>query len=181
MTKPSILLTLCFLGGSVSAQDPSFHCNAAKRMVNRLTLGPDGIATELRQQPLQFTRQMIPGWICLTTPFPPEQDGRNYVQDISCSLPTGGKDPSDTDFAAAGELLRNGLNSFFNCFRDDLIRSMPKSYSNTTRGEGIVGLLKQTFNGHPLLVEYGYFRNASPPTAIIWELTVGYSTASSPL
>lgn len=180
MSKITATLSLSLIASAASAQDGGFHCDAAKQMLSWLAGGPDRVIAELQRQPARFTQQTIPGWVCLTTPFPPERDGHGFVQDLNCSLRVGTLNPTDVEFTRAGEFFRQQLNKFYSCFGDDLINSMPKSYANTTRGEGVVGLLKQGFADHPLLIEYGYFRNESPATPIIWEITAGYSQAGTP-
>ena len=180
MKRTVALLMLGFFAGSAAAQDESFHCDAAKRMLGWLEGGPDRVTDELKRDPSRFARETIPGWICLTTPFPPERNGRPYLEDISCSLQTGSNNPSGVDFATAGKLFQKNLNAYYGCFGDEIVNGTPKSYVRTTRGEGMIGQLKRSFSGHPLLIEYGYFRNSSPATPIIWEITAGYSQASAP-
>jgi hypothetical protein len=174
------VLILSLFAGSAAAQDESFHCDAAKRLLGWLEGGPDRVTEELQRDPSRFTRETIPGWVCLTTPFPPERNGHRYVENISCSLQTGSNNPSDADFATAGKSFQKNLNAYYGCFGDDILNTTPQSYTRTTRGEGMIGLLKRSVGGHPLLIEYGYFRNSSPATPIIWEITAGYSQASAP-
>lgn len=152
-----------------------FRCVEVKSMIDLMTEGPDAVIDQASDDPVTYRDKTIPGWTCLMTPLPPMRNGRVYLQSLDCYAENGAKTVDERDFTNAGEIFKKNLAAFYKCFRDDLMNETPVSYMGTSRGEGIRGMLKSAYHGRHILVTYGYVRNSSPITPIVWQTVVGYS------
>jgi hypothetical protein len=151
-----------------------FNCERVKSMVRLMQRGPDAVVNHAASNVVRYRDRTIPGWTCVMTPLPPMRDNRVYLQSLDCYANNDKSVVVESDFSEAGETFKNNLTSFYQCFKDDLVSETPVSYTRTSRGEGIIGVLKDEFEGVPLLVTYGYFWDSTTKQPIIWQTIVGY-------
>ena len=144
-------------------------------MIALLEQGPDATVNQAAADAVSYRDDTIQGWTCLMTPLPPMQNGRIYLESLDCYRSNGAKSVSEQDFSSAGEIFKRNLDAFYKCFGDDLMSETPVSYVRTTRGEGIIGLLKNSYRRRHILVTYGYLQDSSRHTPLTWQTIVGYS------
>jgi hypothetical protein len=151
-----------------------FNCSRARSMVRLMQRGPDVVINHAAADAVRYRDRTIPGWTCLMTPLPPMRDGRTYLESLDCYAKSDNSKPNDDDFAGAGEVFKNNLTPFNECFGNDLLGETPVSYTRTSRGEGIIAMLKNKYAGVPILVTYGYFWDSTTGQPIVWKTVVGY-------
>jgi hypothetical protein len=173
-------LTALFLSAatlsSVAAESNNFDfgCHDVKSMIELMEEGPEDVVKQAADDPADYRDNTISGWTCAMTPLPPMRNGRIYLQSLDCFTDNGQKHVTDDDFATAGEIFKKNLGAFYDCFGKGLLTETPVSYTRTSRGEGIIGVLKNTYEGRHIIVQYGYFWDSTRPTPIIWQTIVGY-------
>jgi hypothetical protein len=172
-----LAIPMALLSAAAGATGPyDFSCDDVKQLVRLIEAGPDAVVRKFTDYPSVFTKGAINGWTCLTDPLPPLRNNRIYLKAIECVATNDDKLVSEDEMADAGATFMGNVRSFQRCFGENLLNETPKSYARKTRGEGIVGVLSNTFMNRHILVEYGYFRNTSPPSPLYWQTIVGYSS-----
>jgi hypothetical protein len=165
---------------SASADSPfDFRCDDVQLLVDIIENGPNAVVRRLQRRREDFIHETLSGWKCSTDPFPPERNGRVYVEGVVCEATDDIKSVTDANFQEAGEIFKRNLDKFYSCFGDDLINETPKTYVRTSRGEGILGMLTNRFHGHHLIVEYGYFWDSTLHIPIVWTTRVTYAAAGN--
>ncbi|HDY87282.1 MAG TPA: hypothetical protein ENH82_04095 [bacterium] len=166
----SFMFTFTMINSSFSYE---FDCDGAKTVVSTLKMGPDRVNKKLFSDPERFVKNLVPGWQCSTDPFPPEKNNRAYLEKIECFQSNDKVPVRSNNLAEAGRQYQRNLSQLIQCFPDN-INSTPKTYVNTTKGEGLVLAIDEYVTdrkgkNYHILVEYGYFQDGKSP--IIWEIS----------
>lgn len=172
------LISLIWITTAFAASSPfDFRCRDVKDLVDLVGDGPDAVIQDLQQGRREFIEDTVEGWKCSTDPFPPSRNGRTYLVGVQCAATDEIKAVTDATLAQAGEIFKRNLSAFYSCFGQQLVNETPKSYTRTSHGEGIIGVLSNSVNGHHLIVEYSYFWDSTVHIPIMWTTKVGYSAA----
>jgi hypothetical protein len=178
MTKATLIFVGALVAASSAAASDSrfnFSCSEVKALVEHMEDGPTDVIDWAADDPVEYRDNSISGWVCVMTPLPPLKHGRPYLQSLDCYADNGDSHVTEGDLASAGELFKSNLNRFNACFRTDLLTEAPVSYTGGHRGEGIRAVLKSDYDGHHIVVQYGYLWDQVKTGRIVWQTIVGYA------
>ena len=178
---------------STASHAQDFDCSGARYLVDVFSDGVDEIYHTIVSNPEDFVLDTIDRWECGPDPLDMELNGRRYVESLACAYTT---DPnsrariSDAEFARAGQTFQRNIAAFSDCFEGEVLTEAPVSYSNETRGEGIIMILNRSvhgvrdrngrrLSGYRVMIKYGYFQ-ARPRTPLYWEVEVSATHPDGP-
>ena len=155
-----------------------FACYEVKALVRLMQEGPTEVINRAADDPVVYRDRSIRGWTCLMTPLPPMRNGRPYLQSLDCYSDNGDNHVTEQELAASGTLFQKNLASFYACFGTDLLNEAPVSYTQNNRGEGIRAVLRNSYNGRHVIVQYGYLWDQVQTGRIVWQSIVGYAASN---
>jgi len=159
---------------AVSRDKVDFSCHDVKSMIELLEDGPEDVVKQVADDPVDYRDNHHIG-VDVRNDAPSANAQRNNLpSELGLLYGQRPKHVTDDDFATAGESFKRGLGAFYDCFGKELLTETPVSYTRTSRGEGIIGILKDTYKGRHIIVQYGYFWDSAHATPIVWQTIVGY-------
>jgi hypothetical protein len=164
------------LGPTSNASDSKFDfaCQEVKALVDLMENGPTDVINQAADDPVQYRDHSIRGWTCLMTPLPPLRHGRPYLKSLDCYADNGDSHVNEQALSASGETFKRNMDPFHACFRGSILTEAPVSYTDNHRGEGIRAVLSNTYQGHHIIIQYGYLWDQIQTGRIVWQTIIGY-------
>jgi hypothetical protein len=161
---------------SATAADSKFNfaCHDVKALVNLMEDGPTDVINRAADDPVEYRDNSIRGWTCLMTPLPPLRNGRPYLKSLDCYADNGDSNVTEVALSASGETFKKNLDPFHSCFGHDIITEAPVSYTGNNRGEGIRAILRNRYDDHHVIVQYGYLWDQVKTGRIVWQTIIAY-------
>lgn len=154
---------------------PDLHCAGMRELVALLERGPDAVVQRVLNESEAFIKGTMPGWICLPEPYPPERNGRVFLEGISCFKPIEHGTVSESERGQLGLYFARQIDTLFVCFEDEVITEAPTNLDQgDTFKESLLVALDRGRAGHKISADLSYGRGiAGQPLYVGLDLRYG--------